>query len=113
MSVRPPRLASRRPSPSEAIARKRLPTTSGTTTIRIRLTRKLNARSPPKTAIHTQAWGGPEGVDTISSSSASPSLRPTAEELAVDYLDAPRGLPQHPPISFRPRIGLESPRNDV
>lgn len=42
-----------------------------------------------------------------------PSLSPTADDLSVAYLDAPQGLPQHPPISFRPRLGLSSPRDDL
>jgi ferric-dicitrate binding protein FerR (iron transport regulator) len=37
---------------------------------------------------------------------------PTAAQLAVAYLDAPQGLPQHPPLAFRPRVGLDPGRTD-
>ena len=59
------------------------------------------------------------GIGTLLSTSTGGSTlsaglpRPTAEQLSVAYLDAPRGLPQHPPISFRPRVGLQTGRTDV
>jgi ferric-dicitrate binding protein FerR (iron transport regulator) len=59
------------------------------------------------------------GIGTLFSNSTGGSTlsarvpRPTAEQLSLAYLDAPRGLPQHPPISFRPRVGLQTGRTDV
>jgi ferric-dicitrate binding protein FerR (iron transport regulator) len=37
----------------------------------------------------------------------------TASQLAVAYLDAPQGLPQHPPLAFRSRVGLDPGRTDI
>jgi Putative zinc-finger len=59
------------------------------------------------------------GIGTLLASSPPPTTELTAPvpksteaELLVAYLDAPRGLPQHPPLSFRSRIGLDSGRTD-
>src|SRR5262245_58087449 len=38
---------------------------------------------------------------------------PTATQLLTAYLDAPQGLPQHPPVSFRTRVGLDPGRTHV
>jgi len=59
------------------------------------------------------------GVGTLLASSPPPSLltapvpKPTEAQLLVAYLDAPRGLPQHPPLSFRSRVGLDLGRQDI
>ena len=59
------------------------------------------------------------GIGTLLSSSpdrallTAPVPPATALQLSLSYLDAPRGLPTHPPIDFRPRIGLESGRDDA
>jgi len=37
----------------------------------------------------------------------------TASQLSVAYLDAPQGLPQHPPLAFRSRVGLDPGRTDI
>jgi ferric-dicitrate binding protein FerR (iron transport regulator) len=37
----------------------------------------------------------------------------TSAQLSVAYLDAPQGLPQHPPLAFRSRIGLDPGRTDI
>ena len=37
----------------------------------------------------------------------------TSAQLASAYLDAPRGLPQHPPSAFRSRVGLDPGRTDI
>jgi predicted anti-sigma-YlaC factor YlaD len=39
--------------------------------------------------------------------------KPTEAQLLVAYLDAPQGLPQHPPIAFRARVGLDPARTDI
>ena len=58
------------------------------------------------------------GIGTVLSTSpgatplSAPVPAPTAATLAQPYLDAPRGLPQYPPIVFRPRIGLRPGRSD-
>jgi predicted anti-sigma-YlaC factor YlaD len=43
----------------------------------------------------------------------APVPKPTETQLLTAYLDAPRGLPQHPPASFRTRVGLQNGRDDV
>ena len=43
----------------------------------------------------------------------APVGKPTAAQLSVAYLDAPQGLPQHPPLAFRSRIGLDPGRTDI
>ncbi len=59
------------------------------------------------------------GIGTLLSTSnqmeslTAPVPRPTAIELADAYLDAPQGVPQRPPIAFRPRIGLNLDRIDL
>jgi hypothetical protein len=47
------------------------------------------------------------------SSLTAPVPKPTETQLLSAYLDAPRGLPQHPPAAFRSRVGLETGREDV
>jgi len=37
-----------------------------------------------------------------------PLPKTASSQLSVDFLNAPQGLPQRPPISFRPRIGLDA-----
>lgn len=37
----------------------------------------------------------------------------TAAQLSIAYLDAPQGLPQHPPLAFRSRVGLDPGRTDI
>ena len=59
------------------------------------------------------------GIGTLLSTSdtatrvSAPVQRPTEAQLMVAYLDAPQGLPQHPPIAFRPRIGLDPGPSNV
>ena len=60
------------------------------------------------------------GIGTLLSSTSTgrstlsdPVSRPTAAQVSLSYLDSPRGLPQHPPIAFRPRIGLKTGRADL
>ena len=59
------------------------------------------------------------GIGALLSTSPQPSNltapvgKPTAEQLSVSYLDAPRGLPQHPPLAFRSRVGLDPGRTDI
>jgi len=59
------------------------------------------------------------GIGTLLSTSTGGSTldagvpHSTATQLSVAYLDAPQGLPQHPPIAFRSRIGLDPGRTDV
>jgi ferric-dicitrate binding protein FerR (iron transport regulator) len=59
------------------------------------------------------------GVGTLLASAPPPSrltapVPKTSEtQLLAAYLDAPRGLPQHPPLSFRSRVGLDLGREDV
>ena len=45
--------------------------------------------------------------------SRHPFAPPTAAQLSVAYLDAPQGLPQHPPLAFRSRVGLDPGRTDI
>lgn len=58
------------------------------------------------------------GIGTLISAStdqaplSAPVSRPTAAQLELVYLDGPQGLPQHPPIAFRPRVGLKDGRTD-
>src|SRR5262245_48808778 len=59
-------------------------------------------------------------IGTLLASSPPPSAgltapvpTPTKTQLLSAYLDAPRGLPQHPPASFRSRVGLDLGRTDV
>lgn len=37
----------------------------------------------------------------------------TSAQLSAAYLDAPQGLPQHPPLAFRSRVGLDPGRTDI
>jgi hypothetical protein len=59
------------------------------------------------------------GIGALLSTSPQPSRltapvgQPTAAQLSVAYLDAPQGLPQHPPLAFRSRIGLDPGRTDI
>ena len=59
------------------------------------------------------------GIGALLSTSPQPSNltapvgQPTAAQLSVAYLDAPQGLPQHPPLAFRSRIGLDPGRTDI
>jgi ferric-dicitrate binding protein FerR (iron transport regulator) len=59
------------------------------------------------------------GIGALLSTSPQPSQitapvgQPTAAQLSVAYLDAPQGLPQHPPLAFRSRIGLDPGRTDI
>jgi len=59
------------------------------------------------------------GIGALLSASPQPSSltapvgKPTAEQLSVSYLDAPQGLPQHPPLAFRSRVGLDPGRTDI
>ena len=58
------------------------------------------------------------GIGALLSTSPHPAGSPpvthlTAAELSVAYLDAPQGLPQHPPLAFRARVGLDPGRTDI
>ena len=59
------------------------------------------------------------GIGALLSTNPQPSQitapvgQPTAAQLSVAYLDAPQGLPQHPPLAFRSRIGLDPGRTDI
>ena len=59
--------------------------------------------------IGTLFSSSPTGGSTLS----APVAHPPVAQLSLAYLDAPRGLPQHPPITFRPRVGLETGRADI
>ena len=58
------------------------------------------------------------GIGTLLASAPPPAQltapvqKPTEAQLLVAYLDAPQGLPQHPPSDFRSRVGLAG-RTDV
>ena len=59
------------------------------------------------------------GIGALLSTSPQPArigaqvAPPTASQLSLAYLDAPQGLPQHPPLSFRSRVGLDPGRTDI
>jgi anti-sigma factor RsiW len=59
------------------------------------------------------------GIGALLSTSPQPARlgaqvsQPTAAQLSLAYLDAPQGLPQHPPLSFRSRVGLDTGRTDI
>lgn len=59
------------------------------------------------------------GIGALLSTSPQPArlgarvTPPTAAQLSLAYLDAPQGLPQHPPLSFRSRVGLDPGRTDI